>query len=167
MWLLLRTTFVIAGNLAFVGLFVGVISGMAALWLGEDLDSAALIVTRGYWGLALLFPVALWFAHLILPDFKEPGGFPGESARLYLTIPSGMLTSLLGALLGIFLGGVPFFLVLGANLPILFGGYDADTFFAALSARIFWGQITLVALVTLLSALPMVYWVHRIVKEWY
>lgn len=167
MGLLLRTALVIAGNLAFMGLVIGAVSGIVALWLGDDLDSAALIVTRGYWGLAILFPVALWFAHLILPDFKDPGGFPGESARLYLSILSGMLTSLLGALLGIFLGGVPFFLVLGANLPILFGSYDADSFFAALSARIFWGQIIPVAIITLLSTLPMVFWVHRIVKEWY
>jgi hypothetical protein len=165
--LFVRTAAVIAGNIGFAGFVVGAISGLLGLWLGDDLVSTARIVTQGYWALLIFFPISLWFAHLILPDFKEPTGFPGESMQLYLSLPVALLTSLFGALFGLFLGGVPFFLVLGANLPVLFGGYEADAFFAAVSAQIFWGQITWVGVVTLLSTLPMAFWVHQKAKEWY
>jgi hypothetical protein len=165
MGLLIRTALVMAGNLGFAGFVMGAISGILAVWLGDDLSSTVLVVSRGYWGLAVLFPIALWFAHLILPDFDEKTAFPGESRLLYLSWPVAVLTSWVGTALGVFLGGVPFFLVFGANLPILFGGQDADALYAALSAHIFWGQFTWIAAVALLTALPMAFWVHQIAKE--
>lgn len=167
MGLVLRTALVIAGNLGFGGALVGLVSAVLALWLGDDLAGAALIVTRGYWGLLIVLPVLLWFAHLILPDFREPTGFPGESCLLYLSLPAGIVTSILGTLLGVGLGGGPFFLVLGANLPVLFGGYEADAFYDAISPVIYWRQFAIVAVVALLSALPMAFWVHQKAKEWY
>ncbi|MEG4301540.1 hypothetical protein [Microcoleus sp. D3_18a_C4] len=137
-----------------LGLLVGCGVALVALFIGKDAKGTADIIVQGYISLLLFLPLASWLAHLVAID--------GEDAKIvYSSLTNALLTSILGAFLGVSFGGGLGFLVSGINLPIVLRGLDANQFSLMVRERIYWNQFLLVLVVSVSVTIPLAIWTWR------
>jgi hypothetical protein len=148
-----RAMLIVAGMQALitagVGLLVGVGAGMAAILFADAIPERTAIIGLFYWSLVLLMPLGVWLGHDIRP--YGPYGRNGELA--YASLPSALLTSGLGAVVGALLGAGLLFLAAPINMPVVLTGEDATTYSVAVRAALSPIQLALIMSATLITAL--------------
>lgn len=133
-------------------LFVGAAAGVAGLVFGSGLAGVAGVVGQVYLSLAVVLPAALWLPHYAMA--------PSENPTVYTRFVNTLFTVVLGALIGGALGAGPLFLVTAVNIPIVLGGLDATAFSDAVRAPVFWGNFSLVVLVTAVVGVCIALWAY-------
>ncbi len=148
---ILRQAFDHATALGVPGGALGALVGLLAAILEQQGDAMAHIVAGGYVVLAALFPLALGV------NFHMTR-YEAEQFDFYASVQS-FPAALLGALLGVVIGSIGFF-VLGINLPIILRGVNAAEFYAAVRDRIFWNRVLWVTGITAVTSLLIAGWFY-------
>lgn len=150
---MIRAVLLMVGALTGTGLVVG---GMMALvvvaWTHERAE-AVLLIANGYYILASLMPLALWFALYALHD-------KAESVTVFGSRWRALFATLQGAFVGSMLGAGPLFLTVVVHVAANLTGFDASDLGAAVRDEIVWSRLLIVVSATIAAAFPLGLWVN-------
>ncbi len=161
----LRSLLIVAGIqsaiTAGVGLFVGLVAGIGAVVFANATAERIQIIQTVYWSLVVLMPIGVWLAHdrSLYSLYKEHG------ERAYASLPSSLVTSGLGALVGGLLGALLLFPFVPGFLPVLVAGEDASTFGPAVRSILITTPFWVMLITTVSTGLLMGFITHRRMNE--
>jgi len=145
----LLLVFVIAGLSFIVGLFIAIVT---MIWT-NDVAAAVQFISKSYYLLVGLMPVALWLGIYISND-------QSEYAAAYNTRLRALLTTVQGALVGSLLGAGPIFLATVIYLPEILSRYPMAQLGPAVRDEIIWSKLILAVGAAVISAIPLGFWAY-------
>ena len=156
---MIQVVLLMVGALTGTGLVVGgVMAVVVAVWT-HDRAEAVQLLANGYYILASLMPLALWFALYALRD-------KADYVTAFDSPWRAILSTLQGAFVGSVLGAGPLFLAVAVNLSANLAGFDVDDFGAAVRDEIMWSRILIVVSATVASAFPLGLWANFAGAGW-
>lgn len=142
-----------AGQIAFVGLAMGVVSGWISLLKGTDAVAAATVSSQVYWTIIMGVPLTLmwlgWFEHQ-----------QSEAVSLRLTLLQWLCAGLSGAIAASLL-----FIVGAAQIPAVFGDVAFYAVVSALYPQIGWAKFLAVLAPSGITSMAIALWCHQASKR--
>jgi hypothetical protein len=144
-----------------IGLFVGLVAGIASVILASATAERIRIIEIAYWSLVILMPIGVWLGH----DASPHGIYKENGERAYASLPSSLATSGAGALVGGLLGALLLFPFVPGFLPVLVAGEDASTFGPAVRSMLLTTPFWVMLITTVGTGLLMGFITHRRMNE--
>ena len=150
---MIQAVLLMVGALTGTGLVVGGVMALVVVAWTDERAEAVLLIVNGYYLLASLMPLALWFALYALHDKAN-----------YVTVFDSrwraLFATLQGAFVGSMLGAGPLFLAVVVNVAANLAGFDVGELGAAVRDEIVWSRLLIVVSATIASAFPLGLWVN-------
>lgn len=144
-----------------MGLFAGLVAAIGAAVFANASAERIQIIQTVYWSLVVLMPVGVWLGH----DSNAYGIYKENGERAYASLPSSLVTSGAGALVGGLLGALLLFPFVPGFLPVLVAGEDASTFGPAVRSILFSTPYWVMLITTVSTGLLMGFITYRRMNE--
>lgn len=138
-----------AAIIAGVGLFVGLAAAIAAIVFAQATSDRLQLIGTIYWSMVVLSPVGVWLGH----DIRSYGPYKENGVRAYASLHSSLLTSGLGAVVGVTLGALLLLPFAPSFIPVLVAGENPATFGPDVRALLSAAQFWLIFITTVLTGL--------------